>query len=61
MTGATFRAAEDAAGYFIMFTQTAHRHGLPGAVYSDRHGIFVTEPARAPTITEQLTGRRTFT
>jgi len=61
VTGATFRAAEDAAGYFTMFTQTAHRHGLPGAVYSDRHGIFVTEPARAPTITEQLTGRRTFT
>ena len=61
VTGATFRAAEDAAGYFTMFTQTAHRHGLPGAVYSDRHGIFVHEPARAPTITEQLTGRRTFT
>ncbi len=61
VTGATFRAAEDAAGYFTMFTQTARRHGLPGAVYSDRHGIFVTEPARAPTITEQLTGKRTFT
>lgn len=61
MTGAIFRVAEDAAGYFTMFTQTAHRHGLPGAVYSDRHGIFVTEPARAPTITEQLTGKRTFT
>ena len=61
VTGATFRAAEDAAGYFTMFTQTAHRHGLPGAVDSDRHGIFVTEPARAPTITEQLTGKRTFT
>jgi transposase len=61
VTGATFRAAEDAAGYFATFTQTARRHGLPGAVYSDRHGIFVHEPARAPTITEQLTGRRTFT
>ncbi|MFH0751094.1 MAG: ISNCY family transposase [Chloroflexota bacterium] len=61
VTGATFRLAEDAAGYFAMFTQTAHRHGLPGAVYSDRHGIFVHEPARAPTLTEQLTGRRTFT
>jgi hypothetical protein len=61
VTGATFRLAEDAAGYFTIFAQTAHRHGLPGAVYSDRHGIFVHEPARAPTITEQLTGKRTFT
>ena len=60
VTGATFRPAEDAAGYLPCSPVTAHRHGVPGAVYSDRHGIFVHEPARAPTPTEQLTGKRTF-
>jgi len=59
--GGTFRAQEDAAGYFITFAQTAERHGLPGAVYSDRHGIFIVEKNRAPTLAEQLTGRRSLT
>jgi transposase len=61
VTGGTFRAAEDAAGYFTAFAQTAERYGLPGAVYSDRHGIFIVERNRAPTLTEQLTGRRSLT
>ncbi len=61
VTGATFRAAEDAVGYFLTFAQTADRYGLPVGVYSDHHGIFVKEPNRAPTITEQLSGRRSFT
>ncbi|MGK2850215.1 MAG: ISNCY family transposase [Candidatus Limnocylindrales bacterium] len=59
--GGTFRAQEDAVGYFTTFAQTAERHGLPGAVYSDRHGIFIVEKNRAPTIAEQLTGRRSLT
>lgn len=61
ITGATFRAAEDAAGYFTAFAQTAAAYGLPGAVYSDRHGIFIASPNRTPTIAEQLTGRRSLT
>ena len=61
VTGGTFRAAEDAVGYFTTFAQTAQRHGLPGAVYSDRHGIFIVEKNRAPTLAEQLTGRRSLT
>jgi transposase len=61
VTGGTFRAAEDAAGYFTAFAQTADRYGLPGAVYSDRHGIFITERNRPPTLAEQLTGKRSFT
>jgi hypothetical protein len=44
-----------------MFARTADRHGLPGAVYSDRHGIFIVEKNRAPTLTEQLTGKRSLT
>lgn len=61
LTGATFRAAEDAAGYLTAFAQTAAAYGLPGAVYSDRHGIFIAEKNRAPTLTEQLTGKRGLT
>lgn len=59
--GGTFRAQEDAVGYFITFAQTAARHGLPGAVYSDRHGIFIVEQNRPPTLAEQLTGKRSLT
>ena len=59
--GGTFRAQEDAAGYFTTFAQTANRHGLPGAAYSDRHGIFIVEKNRPPTLAEQLTGKRSFT
>lgn len=61
VTGATFREAEDAAGYFSLFTLTARRYGLPLAVYSDRHGIFHRDPRRAPTLAEQLTGQRSLT
>ena len=59
--GGTFRAQEDAVGYFTTLAQTADRHGLPGAVYSDRHGIFIKDPNRPPTLTEQLTGKRSLT
>ena len=61
VTGATFRAQEDAVGYFVTFVQTADRYGLPGAVYSDRHSIFTVERNRAPTLAEQLTGKRSLT
>ena len=61
VTGATFRAQEDAVGYFTTFAQTADRYGLPGAVYSDRHGIFSVEQKRTPTLAEQLTGKRRLT
>src|SRR5450759_4009292 len=61
VTGGTFRAAEDAAGYFTAFAQTTEKFGLPGGIYSDRHGIFIVERNRTPTLTEQLTGRRSLT
>jgi transposase len=59
--GGTFRAQEDAVGYFTTLAQTADRDGLPGAVYSDRHGIFIVDKNRAPTLAEQLTGKRGLT
>jgi len=56
-TCATFRHQEDAAGYLDILGRTVRTHGVPLAVYSDRHGIF-RPPDRAPTLTEQLTGVR---
>jgi Winged helix-turn helix len=61
VTGGTFRAAEDAMGYFEMLRQTVIRHGLPLALYTDLHGIFVKDPNRPPTLAEQLTGQRSLT
>lgn len=57
ITGAVFRDQEDAAGYFALLLQTVARHGLPDALYSDRHAIFVSDPERAPTLVDQLAGR----
>ncbi|MEO7117867.1 MAG: ISNCY family transposase [Candidatus Limnocylindrales bacterium] len=59
--GATFRAQEDAAGYFTMLLQTVTRCGRPGAIYSDRHGIFIADRNRPPTLAEQLTGKPSLT
>ena len=53
VTGGTFREQEDAAAYFTALTQTADRFGLPGALYSDLHGIFVKDSNRPPTLAEQ--------
>ncbi len=61
VSGGTFRAAEDAAGYFEMLRQTTRRHGLPLALYSDLSGVFIKDPNRPPTLAEQLTGRRSLT
>jgi hypothetical protein len=60
-TGAIFRPQEDAAGYFLVLGQMVRNHGLPLALYSDRFGVFVKDPARPPTLTEQLTGQRSLT
>ncbi|MBA2488656.1 MAG: ISNCY family transposase [Chloroflexi bacterium] len=61
LTGAVFREQEDAAGYFLMLAQTVRRVGLPLALYTDRHGIFVNGHGRPPTLAEQLTGQRSLT
>jgi hypothetical protein len=61
VTAATFRTAEDAAGYLEVFRRTVVHHGRPLAVYSDQHGIFIKDPYRPPTLAEQLAGRRSFT
>ena len=58
ITGATFRDQEDAAGYLAVLRDTVRRHGVPVAVYRDRHGIFETSEACPSTLEEQLADRR---
>ena len=61
VTAATFREAEDAAGYLEVFRRTIATYGRPMAIYSDRHGIFIKDPNRPPTLAEQLAGKRSVT
>jgi transposase len=61
ITGATFREQEDAAGYLTVLRQTIRRHGIPLALYRDRHGIFETPKGMALTLEEQLVDRRSPT
>ena len=53
---ARFREQEDAAGYFLMLYEICRTHGLPLALYADRHTIF--QSPKEPSLTEQLAGKR---
>lgn len=53
-----FRDQEDAQGYFQLMHQVVVRHGIPMAVYSDRHSIFWMTKNKELTLEEQLSGRR---
>jgi transposase len=52
---ATFRAQEDAAGYLALLRTLGRTVGLPAAVYTDSHGIFVRNDPHW-TLAEQLQG-----
>ena len=53
---AHFRQQEDAHGYLQLLANLVTAHGLPAALYHDRHGIFqVNAP---PSVAEQLAGQR---
>ena len=41
---ALFRPAEDARGYFLLLEEIVRRCGIPLALYSDRHGVFLAGP-----------------
>lgn len=47
VVGAVFREQEDAAGYLELLHDIVTAHGLPGAIYRDRHGIFEVPAERA--------------
>jgi hypothetical protein len=52
---ALFRPEEDAAGYFLLLQHVFQTHGLPLAVYADRHTIFQS-PKKA-SIADELAGQ----
>lgn len=52
---AVFRPEEDAAGYFLLLQHIFQTHGLPLAIYADRHTIFQS-PKKA-SIAEELAGK----
>jgi len=53
---ADFRDHEDAQGYLHLLRTLTHRHGIPLAVYTDRHGIFHRASRTPLTLAEQLQG-----
>ena len=55
---ALFRPHEDAQGYLLMLRDVIERHGVPLALYSDRHGIFQRSPKEPESLHEHLRGRR---
>ena len=54
---ATFRAQEDAAGYLRLLHTLGRTVGLPAAVYTDAHGIFVRHDPHW-TLAEELQGHQ---
>ena len=58
---ALFREAEDAQGYFLLLKEIIERKGVPLALYSDRHGIFVRSEEEKESLEEQLLGKREST
>ena len=55
---ALFRQQEDAQGYLLMLRGIIDHHGVPMALYSDRHGIFQRSSKEPESLAEQLRGRR---
>jgi hypothetical protein len=51
-----FRPTEDQLGYLLLLRTLAHEHGVPMAIYHDRHTIL--RSPKAPTLEEELTGQQ---
>jgi hypothetical protein len=56
VSGAVFREAEDAAGYFMGLKEICLKVGIPAGVYADRHTIFQS-PTKA-TVEQELAGEQ---
>jgi hypothetical protein len=57
--GGFFTQAESSWGYFTLFSDIFHAHGLSHAIYTDRHSVFWTD--RQPTVEEQLINKKPTT
>ncbi len=51
-----FRPSEDQAGYMLLLRTIAQTHGLPLAIYHDRHTIL--RSPKQPTLEEELAGKQ---
>jgi transposase len=58
VVAAVFRAQEDAHGYFLLLRQVLTTHGIPEALYHDRHSIFQRNPHDRWTPEEELAGAK---
>lgn len=55
---ALFREQEDTQGYFELMEHIVAAHGIPVAVYRDRHSIFQHPDNRRESLEEQLAGEK---
>lgn len=55
---ALFRHQEDSQGYVLLLQKIVETHGIPAALYHDRHSIFERSPTDKESIEEQLEGKR---
>lgn len=55
---ALFRPEEDTQGYFHLLEHIVATHGIPLALYRDRHSIFESSPKHRESLEEQLAGER---
>ncbi len=52
-----FRPTEDLHGYMVMLKQVINNHGIPKAIYSDRHSIFFSPKKDKLSIEDELAGK----
>ncbi len=55
---ALFRDEEDTQGYMLLLRQIVKTHGIPIALYHDKHGIFERPPRDRDSLEEELSGKR---
>jgi transposase len=58
---AYFQEQEDTKGYMLMLKAITLKHGIPMALYHDRHSIFEVARDKEASLAEQLIGRKPLT
>lgn len=56
--GAVFRLKEDLDGYFEVLFQIISNYGVPLAIYSDRHSIFISPKSEKLSLEDELAGKK---
>jgi transposase len=58
---AFFQEHEDSRGYFLLLREIVARHGIPLALYHDKHTIFDSPKDEEESIEDQLEGKKSLT